>query len=120
MEILNRKHYFLFISVKSQTHRVTQDQRKIITLINGQLEDIRSASDLSAFRQLSCSIFFSQFPDKRQEESITVFEPHLLYRRSESNRWVRLRSVTISDYRRQLASAPLATARSGMRGTQVR
>lgn len=62
--------------------------------------------------------FFSQFPDKRQEESITVFESHLQYQRSESNRWVRLRSVTISGYSRQISPAPRAALLSfGMRGT---
>lgn len=70
------------------------------------------------FRSVCIAAFFSQFPDKRQEESITVFESHLQYRRSESNRWVRLRSVTISGYSRQISPAPRAAPLAfGMRGT---
>lgn len=60
----NSRFNKLFLnSVQSQaqpkTHHVIQDQRKIISLINGHLRDIRTASDLSAFRQLSSCIFFS-------------------------------------------------------------
>lgn len=47
-----------------------------------------------------------------------MFESHLQYRWSESNRWVRLRSVTISGYSRQISPAPQAALLSfGMRGT---